>query len=164
MSFSEILSDQSKEVTSVYCTLKPRTRKWNVAPSLSNCMQYCFLRLYGMNLERSFRRSPQQACDDAIAGLTVIFAILSAALLAIPAAYFAPALLRPPHVFLDLVLLIIVVTFWLATRRYRQYASTPQIAERFRNKTSRRITRLLVLTVPALGLGLAIAVTRHLPL
>ena len=78
-------------------------------------MRYCFLRLYGMNLERKFRCSPRQACDDAIYALIVIFAILSAALLTIPAAYLAPETLRSPHILLDVSLGVVVVPFgwWL---------------------------------------------------
>lgn len=119
-------------------------------------LRYVFLRLYGMNLERKWRNSPDKACDDAVAQTMVTLVVPCSALLAIPLAIFVGVDSKAFHDSARWLILAVAALLYLLTRSFIKCARAPELADPFRSKKSRTTTRLLFFTLPIAGIGLFI--------
>lgn len=110
-----------------------------------NSIETIFLRLYGYNLGRNSRNSPDAACGDAIRQLGVLLA-LPVVVLGSVVAILVPevqSLLRARSpIFLVAVIALLVPGAYWATRRFSAFSAKPELADSYRSRRQRIKTRL----------------------
>lgn len=136
------------------------------AVSLS-VIEYVFLRLYGRTLTRPRRNDPDAACSDAIMQTSMFLSplILSVfwAIAAFALPSFAVHLKRLDDTFVGVTVGMVVAITYLIGLKFKKYAGTPQLADAYRGSAARRITRILLITLPILWvvlIGVALRVFR----
>ena len=100
---------------------------------------YVFSRLYGYTLGRTYRNDPARACADAVTQFMIVLGVPGICAVIVFMAIFNPTLILTKE-WIPLVTVPAGVVMFVVTRRYIQYADTPQIAQRFNSPASRRIT------------------------
>ena len=130
----------------------------SLTPSaLMRLLLYIFARLYGYTLGRSFRNGPTEACQDAITQFMIVVGVPALGIIFVVMVSLFPQLLASKD-WIPWLTIPSAVLFYVGTRSLSSYARTPEIAERFRSPSSRRITMAayiatLVLSLLAAGLA-----------
>lgn len=119
-----------------------------------------FLRLYGRNLSRTYRKNPQQALDDAVTQTNTALVFLCGSVLVVLLAWLNPQSLRTSDNPIYWVIIVILVPLLFVVRRdLRKYGSDPRAiegAEEFRSDRNRRITTLGFYALPFICIGLVV--------
>jgi hypothetical protein len=107
---------------------------------------YLFLRAYGYMLGRSFRNSPEEACQDALTPFMIVVGLPTFCLLSVPLVYLYPQLGKdrdwvPWVAFLD------GLGLFLSAQPLLKLAKQPELADKYRSKSSRRTTAIAYLGV-----------------
>lgn len=115
-------------------------------------IEYVFLRLYGRALTRPRRSDPDAACSDAIMQTSMFLSplILSGfwAAIAFLLPSFAVHLRRLDNTFVGFTIGMAVATTYMIGLKFKKYKATPQLADAYRGPVARRMTRILLITVP----------------
>jgi hypothetical protein len=103
--------------------------------------RYVFARLYGYMLGRSFRNTPEQACQDAITPYMIVVGLPSTMVILIPMTLLFPQLAKTKD-WIPWFAVCSAVVLYRLMRQLRQYADTPDMAVPYRSASSRAITAL----------------------
>ena len=125
-------------------------------------IRYIFARLYGYTLGRSFRNGPAEACKDAITQFMIIVGVPSLCIVFVLMVLLFPRLLGTSQ-WIPWITIPGAVLLYIGTRSLNGYARTPEIADRFRSPSSRRMTMTLYVATLALSIvaaGFALSVLR----
>jgi hypothetical protein len=121
-----------------------------------------FLRLYGFNLGRSSRNTPEQACGDALAQMNMVLAV-PVGVLFIPVAILIDRLRShdsAAFMLVAAVLLVLPIVFWVQSQ-FRGYRTTPEAAEAYRSRRERTKTAAFFVLAPV-AVGVIAGVAIHL--
>lgn len=126
-------------------------------------LKWMFLRLYALNLEARTRNDPRTACRDAITQAVTIMGVPVLDLVVLPMLWISPSELNPHSSLMISIIVSSGVLLCFLTWNFRQYDTTPTIADRYRSKLNRRVTGVLCFAIPAAALAVLTAILSHAP-
>lgn len=130
--------------------------------AMNRVLDYAFLRLFALTLGRSYRSSPDNACDDAIMLTGVVCTVpLVLAFIGIAAAfpYVGKRIASVGSV--PVVLLVVIPLMYVVNRRYTVYRRNVEAAARYASRNQRMgtfavLVGLLMSAPVAIGLLLGV--------
>ena len=115
-------------------------------------IEYVFLRLYGRTLTRPRRNDPDAACSDAIMQTSMFLSPLILSVFWAIAVFALPSLAvhlrRLDDTCVWITVGMAVAITYLISLKFEKYAATPQLADAYRGSAARRVTRILLITLP----------------
>lgn len=126
-------------------------------------LKWMFLRLYALNLEGRTRNDPRTASRDAITQTVTIMGVPVLGLVILPMLWISPSELNPHSGLMISIIVSSGVLLCFLTWNFHQYDTTPKIANRYRSKMNRRVTRLLCFAIPAGAFAVLAVILSHAP-